>query len=129
VGADLFNHGYYWEAHEAWETLWQGLREDVPQRQILKGLILLAAVGLKVREGNRAAASRHAGKAHRLFLNVEEKQRVRLQASTGLDVEQLIEWARIAAATSSSAVSSATKQSSQISVFSFVLNPSAPAIV
>src|SRR3989442_10005817 len=19
---DLFNHGYYWEAHEAWEALW-----------------------------------------------------------------------------------------------------------
>ena len=23
-GLDLFNHGYYWEAHEAWEGLWQG---------------------------------------------------------------------------------------------------------
>ncbi|MER9007639.1 DUF309 domain-containing protein [Mesorhizobium sp. M0862] len=22
-GIDLFNHGYYWEAHEAWEPLWQ----------------------------------------------------------------------------------------------------------
>jgi hypothetical protein len=22
-GLDLFNHGYYWEAHEAWEGLWQ----------------------------------------------------------------------------------------------------------
>src|SRR6266496_2854246 len=21
-GIDLFNHGYYWEAHEAWEGLW-----------------------------------------------------------------------------------------------------------
>ncbi|TGQ49534.1 DUF309 domain-containing protein, partial [Mesorhizobium sp. M1C.F.Ca.ET.210.01.1.1] len=21
-GIDLFNHGYYWEAHEAWEPLW-----------------------------------------------------------------------------------------------------------
>jgi Domain of unknown function (DUF309) len=20
-GLDLFNHGYYWEAHEAWESL------------------------------------------------------------------------------------------------------------
>jgi hypothetical protein len=22
-GLDLFNHGYCWEAHEAWEGLWQ----------------------------------------------------------------------------------------------------------
>jgi uncharacterized protein len=22
-GLDVFNHGYYWEAHEAWEGLWQ----------------------------------------------------------------------------------------------------------
>ncbi len=21
-GIDLFNHGYYWEAHEVWEGLW-----------------------------------------------------------------------------------------------------------
>ncbi|HMC90499.1 MAG TPA: DUF309 domain-containing protein, partial [Gemmataceae bacterium] len=21
-GVDLFNHGFYWEAHEAWEELW-----------------------------------------------------------------------------------------------------------
>ena len=21
-GIDLFNHGFYWEAHEAWEGLW-----------------------------------------------------------------------------------------------------------
>src|SRR5690606_13320988 len=25
VGVDLFNHGYYWEAHEAWEALWNAL--------------------------------------------------------------------------------------------------------
>jgi len=22
IGVDLFNHGYYWEAHEVWERLW-----------------------------------------------------------------------------------------------------------
>ena len=27
-GLDLFNHGYYWEAHEAWEGLWQGADRD-----------------------------------------------------------------------------------------------------
>jgi hypothetical protein len=27
-GIDLFNHGYYWEAHEAWEPLWHAAKES-----------------------------------------------------------------------------------------------------
>jgi hypothetical protein len=27
-GLDLFNHYYYWEAHEAWEGLWQVADRD-----------------------------------------------------------------------------------------------------
>ncbi len=40
-GADLFNRGLYWEAHEAWEELWLEL-EDEP-RLFIQGLIQLAA--------------------------------------------------------------------------------------
>jgi hypothetical protein len=40
-GLDLFNHGYYWEAHEAWEGLWQVADRDGPLRMLFKGLILL----------------------------------------------------------------------------------------
>ena len=29
-GLDLFNHAYYWEAHEAWEGLWQVADRDGP---------------------------------------------------------------------------------------------------
>jgi hypothetical protein len=42
---DLFNHGYYWEAHEAWEGLWQVADRDGPLRVLFKGLILLSAAG------------------------------------------------------------------------------------
>ncbi len=45
-GVDLFNRSYFWEAHEAWETLWQGCPEG-PIRQALQGLIQLAAANLK----------------------------------------------------------------------------------
>lgn len=45
-GVDLFNHAYFWEAHEAWETLWQKCPEG-PIRQGLQGLIQLAAANLK----------------------------------------------------------------------------------
>ena len=60
-GADLFDAGYYWEAHEAWEPFWQAASGS--ERALLKALILLAAAGLKLREGKTAAAHRHAGRA------------------------------------------------------------------
>jgi hypothetical protein len=66
-GADLFNHGYYWEAHEAWEGLWKVAGKGSEIRCLLKGLILLSAAGVKIREGKRTAAGRHAGRAAGLF--------------------------------------------------------------
>lgn len=62
-GADLFNQGYYWEAHEAWELLWQQAEAATPQRLFYKALILLAAAGVKLREGKPRPAARHYGRA------------------------------------------------------------------
>ncbi|MBZ0270634.1 DUF309 domain-containing protein [bacterium] len=42
---DLFNAGYYWEAHEAWEGLWR--RAQGTPKLLLHGLIQAAAVLLK----------------------------------------------------------------------------------
>lgn len=69
-GKDLFNHGYYWEAHEAWEGLWQNADRGSPLRALLKALILLSATGVKIREGKRAPAMRHAGRAGALLRDV-----------------------------------------------------------
>jgi predicted metal-dependent hydrolase len=44
-GADLFNRGLHWEAHEAWEELWLEL-EDQP-KEFVQGLIKVAAAGHK----------------------------------------------------------------------------------
>ena len=44
-GADLFNRGLHWEAHEAWEELWLEL-EDEP-KLFVQGLIQVAAAGHK----------------------------------------------------------------------------------
>lgn len=44
-GAELFNQGQYWEAHEAWEELWLEL-EDEP-KLFVQGLIQAAAAGHK----------------------------------------------------------------------------------
>ena len=55
-GQDLFNHGYYWEAHEAWEGIWQIANRGSPLRAFLKGLILLCATGVKIREVKRGSS-------------------------------------------------------------------------
>ena len=46
-GVDLFNHGYWWEAHEAWETLWFAAGQQTKTGQFIQGLIQLAAAQLK----------------------------------------------------------------------------------
>lgn len=48
-GADLYNHGYLWEAHEAWEGLWHPAKGDALLADFLQGLIQCAAASLKVR--------------------------------------------------------------------------------
>jgi hypothetical protein len=47
-GCDLYNHGYLWEAHEAWETQWHAAKHDVDQADVLQGLIQCAAACLKI---------------------------------------------------------------------------------
>jgi len=56
-GVDLFNHGFYWEAHEAWEELWLPLPRDGVESALLQGLIQAAAALLKLRTGARSPAA------------------------------------------------------------------------
>ena len=48
-GADLYNHGFLWEAHETWEGLWHAAKKDDLQADHLQGLIQCAAACLKIR--------------------------------------------------------------------------------
>ncbi len=66
-GIDLFNAGFYWEAHEAWESLWIACGRRGHWATSLQGLIKLAAAGVKVREGNAIGVSRHATRAAELL--------------------------------------------------------------
>ncbi|MCA9067976.1 MAG: DUF309 domain-containing protein [Planctomycetaceae bacterium] len=70
-GVDLFNHGYYWEAHEVWEGLWHACGRRGELADFLKGLIKLAAAGFKAREGNPVGVIRHAERAQELFAQSE----------------------------------------------------------
>lgn len=64
---DLWNHGYYWEAHEVWEGLWHGVPRAHPWGLLLQGLIKLAAAGVKAREGRPEGVRRHAVRARELM--------------------------------------------------------------
>ena len=90
-GCDLFNHGYYWEAHEAWEGLWHASGQRGVTADFLKGLIKLAAAGVKVREGRPAGVSRHAQRAIELFERV--RSQIEDPSYLGLDVAWLIDLA------------------------------------
>lgn len=71
-GIDLFNHGFYWEAHETWEQLWIEFGRTGRDADFIKGLIKLAAAGVKAREGRPIGVQRHACRAKELFHVVSE---------------------------------------------------------
>ena len=91
VACDLFNFGYYWEAHEAWEGLWHACRRKGTTADFLKGLIKLAAAGVKSREGRAEGVRRHAARAGELFRRVRE--RIGHARYLGLDLDGLVETA------------------------------------
>ncbi|MBB6100145.1 hypothetical protein HNR42_003615 [Deinobacterium chartae] len=66
-GAELFNDGRYWEAHEAWEAVW--LRSEGEFRHYVSALILLAAA-LHKRwvMGSRSARNYHKALRHLALL-------------------------------------------------------------
>jgi hypothetical protein len=64
---DLFNAGFYWEAHEVWESFWNALGRTTPEAQFVQGLIHLAAAAVKIREGKPAGVSRHTQRARELL--------------------------------------------------------------
>ena len=97
-GIDLFNYGYYWEAHEAWESLWHAVGRGGLLGNFLKGLIKLAAAGVKVREGRPLGVARHALRAAELFNITAERMPSRTGASQrllmGLSIDELQQFAR-----------------------------------
>ena len=62
-GVELFNAGYYWEAHEVWEELWHVERRVGPTAEVLKALIKLAAAGVKARERREGGVRTHCHRA------------------------------------------------------------------
>ena len=73
-GVDLFNHGYAWEAHEAWEGLWRAAKHDDTQATFVQGLIQCAAARVKACMGDREAAQRLLGRGLARLSRVHARQ-------------------------------------------------------
>ncbi len=96
-GIDLFNHGYYWEAHEAWEAVWHAVGREGVVADFIKGLIKLTAACVKAREGSAIGVARHATRGGRLFRTVQAALAAE-SSMLGLSLVDLQEIARQMAA-------------------------------
>jgi len=66
LGVDLFNRAYLWEAHEAWEEVWNAVERGSMPGRMVQGMIQVAAALLKLHMkvpggavGNYRKASAH----------------------------------------------------------------------
>lgn len=122
-GIDLFNHGYYWEAHEVWEGLWHACGRSGQTGRFLQGLIKLAAAGVKVRQGMPQGVKNHARRATQLFQQVANELGGNNRRYLGLSLGDLVRFAGEAARTSIPD----TPVDAVKAVFNFVLWPAEPA--
>ena len=91
-GIWLFNEGYYWEAHEAWEAIWKLMGRHGIEEQFLKGLIKVAASGIKIRQGHGKAARSLLTQAAKHFENVETRYSEKVAGGIRLSVME--RWCR-----------------------------------
>lgn len=73
-GVDLFNHGCYWEAHEAWEDLWLPLPKEDLLRVFTQGLIQASAALLKIRLQQPRPAESIWSRGKSRLLKVDSRQ-------------------------------------------------------
>ena len=59
-GIDLFNYGYWWEAHEALEAVWVAAGRQTETGLFVQGLILIAVAHLKIHQGFNDVGQRMA---------------------------------------------------------------------
>jgi hypothetical protein len=84
-GVDLYNHGFGWEAHEAWESMWHR-PADPDQAEWLQALIQLAAATVQDRIGHADGRTRLC---HRALDHLQRVERNGHRVYMGLDLADL----------------------------------------
>ena len=106
-GIDLFNHGYYWEAHEVREGLWRAHVRTEPIARFLQALIALAAAGVKQRQGRVRGVQRHGDRAKALLGQIAQPLD-HPRTYLGLDWDRLLHLATQLAQSTDATMSSLT---------------------
>jgi hypothetical protein len=119
---DLFNHGFYWEAHEAWESLWHAGGRRGATADFLKGLIKLAAAGVKAREGRAAGVKQHAQRAVELLRSARQSEIDRHSTVFGLQLENVITAATLVAESASDLAEDGTADEERLLGVSLILS-------
>jgi len=89
---DLFNHGFFLEAHKATERLWHALGRRGGTATYLQALINFAAAGFKARWGNVRGMRANAQTAARLFESAARQLGADSGPYMGLEVRALLLW-------------------------------------
>lgn len=89
---DLFNHGYFWEAHVGWEGLWHAHGRTGDVADVLKALIRLTAAGVKAKSGTNGGVRGHCEGAAELLDGVRQRSGARWLL--GIDLAELAKHAR-----------------------------------
>ena len=78
MALNLFNYGYYWETHQAFEDLWHVSGRKGTTALFLQTLIHLAAAGVKARNDQVTAMQNHGKRAldllHEILLHLPKDQ-------------------------------------------------------
>jgi hypothetical protein len=92
-GLDLFNAGFYWESHVQFEALWLAAGRRGVCADFLKGLIKLAAAGVKHLEGRPQGVRSHSCRAVALWRNVVSSLSAERDLFLGLRLATLLDLA------------------------------------
>lgn len=83
-GLDLFNNGYYWEAHEEWEGVWNAHNKEGITADFFKALIKVSASGVKLRQRQPDGAKTHSITANKMFKEIKNAVKDDYYAGTSL---------------------------------------------
>ncbi len=90
-GIDLFNHGYWWEAHEAWESVWLTTQKTDLMGVFLQGLIQFSAALLKLSEGSKKGFDNLLKESQKKIQACkEEMTQKKMRCLMGLDLQEWI---------------------------------------
>jgi len=85
-GIDLYHRSYFWEAHEAWESIWKLVERSSVEGRFLQGLILNTAAQIKIHlnkpRGAQTLSDRSYALLRSVYDNGERRQFMGLELAT-----------------------------------------------